>query len=76
MEEKGGPAGRAPTVVQRLGVSQHAPLLVAGVASGAVLLYDLRAPRSAAAQLRPHAQPLVRCALAHSNLHAVQQSQG
>ena len=59
MEEKGAPAGRPPTLVARLGVSRHAPLLVAGAASGALLLYDLRAPRDAAASLRPHAAPMV-----------------
>lgn len=52
-------AGRGGTVVQRLAVSRHHPLMVTATASGTVLLYDLRSPRAAAASLRPHSAPIV-----------------
>lgn len=52
-------AGRGGTVVQRLGVSRYHPLMLAGTATGTVLLYDLRAPRTAAATLKPHTSPMV-----------------
>lgn len=57
MEDKAA-AGKAGTVVQRLGVSRHHPLMVAAAASGTVLLYDLRSPRTAAASLKPHSSPM------------------
>lgn len=53
-------AGKGGTVVQRLGVSWHHPLMVAATASGTVLLYDLRSPRTAAASLKPHSSPMAR----------------
>lgn len=52
-------AGRGGTAVQRLGVSRYHPLMLAGTATGTVLLYDLRSPRTAAATLKPHTSPMV-----------------
>lgn len=52
--------GRRGTVVQRLAVSKHNPLMLAATSSGTVLLYDLRSPRAAAASLKPHSGPMVR----------------
>jgi hypothetical protein len=54
--------GRAGTVVQRVAVSRHHPLMAAATMSGMVLLYDLRTPRAAAASLKPHIAPMVRVA--------------
>ena len=58
--EDRGPAALPRTVVKRLAVSRHHPLMVAATSAGSVLLYDLRAPRAAAAQLKPHSSPMVR----------------
>ena len=58
--EDRGPAALPKTVVKRLAVSRHHPLMVATTSAGSVLLYDLRAPRSAVAQLKPHGSPMVR----------------
>lgn len=52
-------AGRGGTIVQRLAVSRYHPLMLAGTATGTVLLYDLRSPRTAAATLKPHTSPMV-----------------
>ncbi|CAK0786809.1 hypothetical protein CVIRNUC_010023 [Coccomyxa viridis] len=57
--EDRGPAALPRTVVKRLAVSRHHPLMVAATSAGSVLLYDLRAPRAAAAQLKPHSSPMV-----------------
>ncbi|CAL8465312.1 g4847 [Coccomyxa elongata] len=56
-------AGRGGTIVQRLGVSRYHPLMLAGTATGTVLLYDLRSPHTAAATLKPHTSPMVGMAL-------------
>ncbi|CAL5222212.1 g4544 [Coccomyxa viridis] len=57
--EDRGPAALPKTVVKRLAVSRHHPLMVATTSAGSVLLYDLRAPRGAVAQLKPHSSPMV-----------------
>ena len=58
--EDRGPAALPKTVVKRIMVSRHHPLMVTTTSAGSVLLYDLRAPRSAVAQLKPHSSPVVR----------------
>ena len=64
--EDRGPAALPRTVVKRLAVSRHHPLMVATTSAGSVLLYDLRAPRAAAAQLKPHSSPMVRPGRPHT----------
>ena len=56
-------AGRGGAVVERLGVSRYQPLMLAGTATGTVLLYDLRSQRTAAATLKPHTSPMVHTSL-------------
>lgn len=57
--EDRGPAALPKTVVKRIAVSRHHPLMVTTTSAGSVLLYDLRAPRAAAAHLKPHGSPMV-----------------
>ena len=66
--EDRGPAALPRTVVKRLAVSRHHPLMVAATSAGSVLLYDLRAPRAAAAQLKPHSSPMVRPLRPHAGV--------
>lgn len=67
--EDRGPAALPKTVVKRIAVSRHHPLMVATTSAGSVLLYDLRAPRSAVAQLKPHSSPMVRSLFSNISVH-------